>query len=117
MKVLWSLGIHTEPLALPFIAPHCENCKGLRASLKLSHTAASSPSLPPSPGLCGSMNFDEASEQEDDVEEDRTRSLSPHADTTRPASAASGKDTPVSRQIIPLAVKLLTVQTKSHSQD
>uniref|UniRef100_A0A8C4HTV3 Tubby-like protein n=1 Tax=Dicentrarchus labrax TaxID=13489 RepID=A0A8C4HTV3_DICLA len=47
-------------------------------------------------GLCGSMNFDEASEHEDDVEEERTRSLSPNADTTRPASAASGKDIPVS---------------------
>ncbi|XP_018536420.1 tubby-related protein 3 isoform X1 [Lates calcarifer] len=43
-------------------------------------------------GLSGSMNFDEASEHEDDAEEERTRSLSPHTDTTRPASAASGKD-------------------------
>ncbi|XP_040886091.1 tubby-related protein 3 isoform X1 [Toxotes jaculatrix] len=43
-------------------------------------------------GLSGSMNFDEASEHEDDVEEERSRSLSPHTDTTRPASAASGKD-------------------------
>ncbi|XP_028426214.1 tubby-related protein 3 isoform X2 [Perca flavescens] len=45
-------------------------------------------------GLSGSMNFDEASEHEDDVEEKRTRSLSPNADTTRPSSAASGKDIP-----------------------
>ncbi|XP_036976818.1 tubby-related protein 3 isoform X2 [Acanthopagrus latus] len=42
-------------------------------------------------GLSGSMNFDEASEHEDDAEEDRTSSLSPNTDT-RPASAASGKD-------------------------
>lgn len=72
-------------------------CKGLCASLK-------PPLLPPSPGLCGSMNFDEASDQEDDTEEERTRSLSPKPDTTRPSSAASGKDTPVSRRVIPLAV-------------
>ncbi|TKS90541.1 Tubby-related protein 3 [Collichthys lucidus] len=45
-------------------------------------------------GLCGSMNFDEASDNEDDTEEERTRSLSPKPDTTRPSSAASGKDTP-----------------------
>ncbi|XP_034719133.1 tubby-related protein 3 isoform X2 [Etheostoma cragini] len=45
-------------------------------------------------GLSGSMNFDEASEHEDDVEEERTHSLSPNADTTRPSSAASGKDIP-----------------------
>ncbi|XP_041820239.1 tubby-related protein 3 isoform X2 [Chelmon rostratus] len=43
-------------------------------------------------GLSGSMNFDEASEHEDDVEEERTRSLSPNTDGTRPSSAASGKD-------------------------
>ncbi|CAK6950019.1 tubby-related protein 3 isoform X2 [Scomber scombrus] len=43
-------------------------------------------------GLSGSMNFDESSEHEDDAEEERTRSLSPNADTTRPSSAASGKD-------------------------
>ncbi|XP_059182250.1 tubby-related protein 3 [Centropristis striata] len=43
-------------------------------------------------GLSGSMNFDESSEHEDDAEEDRVRSLSPNADTTRPSSAASGKD-------------------------
>ncbi|XP_047192117.1 tubby-related protein 3 isoform X3 [Scophthalmus maximus] len=43
-------------------------------------------------GLCGSMNFDESSEDEDDVEEERTRSLSPRADSTRPASAASSKE-------------------------
>ncbi|KAM9704860.1 tubby-related protein 3 isoform 2-T2 [Menidia menidia] len=45
-------------------------------------------------GLCGSMNFDEASEPEDDTEEERTRSQSSHTDATRPASAASGKDIP-----------------------
>ncbi|XP_033470518.2 tubby-related protein 3 isoform X3 [Epinephelus lanceolatus] len=45
-------------------------------------------------GLSGSMNFDESSEHEDDAEEERTRSLTPNADSTRPASAASGKDTP-----------------------
>ncbi|XP_060886023.1 tubby-related protein 3 isoform X2 [Labrus mixtus] len=45
-------------------------------------------------GLCGSMNFDEDSENEDDGEEERTRSLSTNADTTRPDSAASGKDIP-----------------------
>lgn len=45
-------------------------------------------------GLSGSMNFDEASEHEDDVDEERTRSLSLNADTTRPSSAASGKDVP-----------------------
>uniref|UniRef100_A0A3Q3GVI2 Tubby-like protein n=1 Tax=Labrus bergylta TaxID=56723 RepID=A0A3Q3GVI2_9LABR len=51
------------------------------------HSFTSFPSL----GLCGSMNFDEDSENEDDGEEERTRSLSPNADTTRPDSAASGK--------------------------
>ncbi|XP_072233994.1 tubby-related protein 3 isoform X1 [Leuresthes tenuis] len=45
-------------------------------------------------GLCGSMNFDEVSEHEEDGEEERTRSQSSHTDTTRPASAASGKDIP-----------------------
>ncbi|XP_074481939.1 tubby-related protein 3 isoform X1 [Sebastes fasciatus] len=43
-------------------------------------------------GLSGSMNFDESSEHEDSVEEERP--LSPNEDTTRPSSAASGKDTP-----------------------
>ncbi|XP_067346411.1 tubby-related protein 3 isoform X2 [Channa argus] len=43
-------------------------------------------------GLSGSMNFDEASEHEDDAEEERPRSLSPNTDAIRPASAASGKD-------------------------
>ncbi|XP_008313849.1 tubby-related protein 3 isoform X2 [Cynoglossus semilaevis] len=43
-------------------------------------------------GLCESMNFDESSGNEDNVEEEQTRSLSPHADSTRPASASSGKD-------------------------
>ncbi|XP_030576382.1 tubby-related protein 3 isoform X2 [Archocentrus centrarchus] len=45
-------------------------------------------------GLCESMNFDEASEHEEDAEEERTRSLSSHTDSNRPASAASGKDIP-----------------------
>nr|XP_040031340.1 LOW QUALITY PROTEIN: tubby-related protein 3 [Gasterosteus aculeatus aculeatus] len=45
-------------------------------------------------GLSGSLNFDEDSDPEDDAEEDRSRSLSPHAGNTRPASAASGKDVP-----------------------
>ncbi|XP_056281176.1 tubby-related protein 3 isoform X2 [Pseudoliparis swirei] len=45
-------------------------------------------------GLSGSMNFDEDSEREDDAEEERSRSLSPKAGNTRPASAASGKDIP-----------------------
>ncbi|XP_031714935.1 tubby-related protein 3 isoform X1 [Anarrhichthys ocellatus] len=45
-------------------------------------------------GLSGSMNFDEDSEHEDDAEEERSRSLSPNADNTRPASATSGKDIP-----------------------
>ena len=65
--------------------------EGPHVSLKLSRTFASSPST----GLSGSMNFDEASEHEDDAEEDRTSSLSPNTDT-RPASAASGKDAGVS---------------------
>ncbi|XP_069020938.1 tubby-related protein 3 isoform X3 [Embiotoca jacksoni] len=47
-------------------------------------------------GLCGSMNFDEASEHEEDAEEERTRSLPSHTDTNSPSSAASGKDIPVS---------------------
>uniref|UniRef100_A0A8C3B0Z7 Tubby-like protein n=1 Tax=Cyclopterus lumpus TaxID=8103 RepID=A0A8C3B0Z7_CYCLU len=40
-------------------------------------------------GLSGSMNFDEDSEREDDVEDERSRSLSPNAGNTRPASAGS----------------------------
>lgn len=44
-------------------------------------------------GLSDTMNFDEASEHEDDSE-DQTRSLTPHTDTNRPESAASGKDVP-----------------------
>ncbi|KAK7895952.1 hypothetical protein WMY93_021277 [Mugilogobius chulae] len=43
-------------------------------------------------GLSDTMNFDEASEQEDNLEDER--SLSPQADTNRPASASSGKDIP-----------------------
>uniref|UniRef100_A0A3B3ZDH9 Tubby-like protein n=1 Tax=Periophthalmus magnuspinnatus TaxID=409849 RepID=A0A3B3ZDH9_9GOBI len=45
-------------------------------------------------GLSDTMNFDEASEHEDDLEDGQTHSLSPQADVTRPASAASGKDIP-----------------------
>lgn len=41
------------------------------------------------------MNFDEASEHEEDLEEERTRSRSSHTDSNRPASATSGKDIPV----------------------
>lgn len=52
-------------------------------------------SLPAHTGLSGSMNFDEASENEGDAE-DGSRSLSPNTDTTRPASATSGKEVPVS---------------------
>lgn len=79
------------PLVLRESTSQHENCKGLHASSELSHNFTSSPS----PGLSGSMNFDEASEHEDDVDEERSRSLSPNADT-RPASAASGQDIPVS---------------------
>ncbi|XP_062339245.1 tubby-related protein 3 isoform X6 [Osmerus eperlanus] len=42
-------------------------------------------------GLSGSMNYDEASGDEGDEEEDRTRSLSPNTESTRPASASSTK--------------------------
>lgn len=42
------------------------------------------------------MNFDESSDQEDDAGGRGTPSLSPSGDATRPASASSGKDTPVS---------------------
>ncbi|XP_033989525.1 tubby-related protein 3 isoform X1 [Trematomus bernacchii] len=59
-------------------------------------------------GLCGSMNFDEDSEHEDDGEEERTRSLSPNADT-RPASAASGKDIPEGSSGSPTAESALDV--------
>lgn len=52
--------------------------------------------VPLPPGLCGSMNFDEASEHEDNVEEERPLSLSSQTDTNRPASAASGKNVAVS---------------------
>uniref|UniRef100_A0A3P9QG03 TUB like protein 3 n=1 Tax=Poecilia reticulata TaxID=8081 RepID=A0A3P9QG03_POERE len=47
-------------------------------------------------GLCGSMNFDEASEHGDEANEERTGSLFSNADTPRPASASSGKNAPVS---------------------
>ena len=42
----------------------------LQTALNLPHSSAS---LAP-PGLSGSMNYDEASEDEEDEEEDRTRS-------------------------------------------
>ncbi|KAF3859305.1 hypothetical protein F7725_021704 [Dissostichus mawsoni] len=61
-----------------------------------------------STSLCGSMNFDEDSEHEDDGEEERTRSLSPNADT-RPASAASGKDIPEGSSGSPTAESALDV--------
>ncbi|KAM3858806.1 tubby-related protein 3 [Diretmus argenteus] len=42
-------------------------------------------------GLSGSMKYDETSDEEEDADEERTRSLSPNTDTTRPSSAASNK--------------------------
>uniref|UniRef100_A0A3Q2D693 TUB like protein 3 n=1 Tax=Cyprinodon variegatus TaxID=28743 RepID=A0A3Q2D693_CYPVA len=45
-------------------------------------------------GLCGSMNFDETSEHEDDADENQVSSLSSQTDVTRPASASSGKNIP-----------------------
>ncbi|XP_054876359.1 tubby-related protein 3 isoform X3 [Poeciliopsis prolifica] len=45
-------------------------------------------------GLCGSMNFDEASEQGDEANEERMGSLFSNADAPRPASASSGKNIP-----------------------
>lgn len=47
-------------------------------------------------GLCGSMNFDETNEHEDDADEERISSRSSHTDAPRPASASSGKNIPVS---------------------
>ncbi|XP_036373861.1 tubby-related protein 3 isoform X4 [Megalops cyprinoides] len=45
-------------------------------------------------GLSGSMNYDEASEEEEEEEEeDHARSLSPRAESSRPASASSTKST------------------------
>ncbi|XP_043086675.1 tubby-related protein 3 isoform X1 [Puntigrus tetrazona] len=44
-------------------------------------------------GLSGSMNYDEASEEDDDESEERSRSLSPNTESTRPASASSTKST------------------------
>uniref|UniRef100_A0A671T9I4 Tubby-like protein n=1 Tax=Sinocyclocheilus anshuiensis TaxID=1608454 RepID=A0A671T9I4_9TELE len=44
-------------------------------------------------GLSGSMNYDEASEEDDDEAEERSRSLSPNTESTRPASASSTKST------------------------
>uniref|UniRef100_A0A8C2GZB2 Zmp:0000000711 n=1 Tax=Cyprinus carpio TaxID=7962 RepID=A0A8C2GZB2_CYPCA len=45
-------------------------------------------------GLSGSMNYDEASEDDDgDEAEERNRSLSPNTESTRPASASSTKST------------------------
>uniref|UniRef100_A0A8C6WFX6 Tubby-like protein n=1 Tax=Neogobius melanostomus TaxID=47308 RepID=A0A8C6WFX6_9GOBI len=46
------------------------------------------------PGLSDTMNFDETSEHEDDSEDGQTRSVTPHTDTNRPVSSASGKDIP-----------------------
>ncbi|XP_012734466.2 tubby-related protein 3 isoform X2 [Fundulus heteroclitus] len=45
-------------------------------------------------GLCGSMNFDESSEQEEETDEERICSPSSHGDVPRPASASSGKNIP-----------------------
>nr|XP_015816455.2 tubby-related protein 3 isoform X1 [Nothobranchius furzeri] len=45
-------------------------------------------------GLCGSMNFDEASEKEEEAEEEPPCSLDAQGDADRPASAASGKNVP-----------------------
>uniref|UniRef100_A0A8C6SD40 Tubby-like protein n=1 Tax=Neogobius melanostomus TaxID=47308 RepID=A0A8C6SD40_9GOBI len=45
-------------------------------------------------GLSDTMNFDETSEHEDDSEDGQTRSVTPHTDTNRPVSSASGKDIP-----------------------
>ncbi|KAK5848977.1 hypothetical protein PBY51_008654 [Eleginops maclovinus] len=59
-------------------------------------------------GLSGSMKFDEDSEHDDDEEGERTRSLSPNADT-RPASAASGKDIPEVSSGSPTAESALDV--------
>uniref|UniRef100_A0A8C8J2B5 Tubby-like protein n=1 Tax=Oncorhynchus tshawytscha TaxID=74940 RepID=A0A8C8J2B5_ONCTS len=42
-------------------------------------------------GLSGSMNYEEASEDEEHGDEDRPRSLSPNPESTRPASASSSK--------------------------
>ncbi|XP_070976827.1 tubby-related protein 3-like isoform X3 [Oncorhynchus clarkii lewisi] len=42
-------------------------------------------------GLSGSMNYEEASEDEEHGDEDRPRSLSPNPEATRPASASSSK--------------------------
>lgn len=98
-------GFHFPLFVLSEKASQHENDKDLHVSLKLSHAVPSCPS----PGLSGSMNFDEASEHEDDLEEERTRSLSPNADTTRPSSAASGKDVSVSSPIHSLTIKILTL--------
>ncbi|XP_014063858.1 tubby-related protein 3 isoform X1 [Salmo salar] len=42
-------------------------------------------------GLSGSMNYEEASEDEEHGDEERPRSLSPNPESTRPASASSTK--------------------------
>ncbi|KAG1932578.1 tubby protein [Pimephales promelas] len=44
-------------------------------------------------GLSGSMNYDEASEDDEDEAEEQSRSLSPNTENTRPASASSTKST------------------------
>ncbi|XP_051974338.1 tubby-related protein 3 isoform X2 [Xyrauchen texanus] len=51
-------------------------------------------------GLSGSMNYDEASEDDDDEVEDKSCSLSPNTESTRPASASSNKST---TEVIPLS--------------
>lgn len=61
------------------------------------------------------MNFDEPSEEEDDTDEERTPSLSPSGDIARPASASSGKDTPVSSPLGPVpAPNIPALLTLSH---
>ncbi|XP_010890907.1 tubby-related protein 3 isoform X3 [Esox lucius] len=42
-------------------------------------------------GLSGSMNYDEATDDDQDDDQDRTGSLSPNTESTRPASASSTK--------------------------
>lgn len=79
---------HSPPADIPYNPPYKD--KGLKSRVFYGRP------LLPLPGLCGSMNFDEASEHEEDAEEERTRSLSPHADPTRPASSASSKEVSVS---------------------
>ncbi|XP_051544434.1 tubby-related protein 3-like [Myxocyprinus asiaticus] len=51
-------------------------------------------------GLSGSMNYDEASEDDVDEGEDKICSLSPNTESTRPASASSNKYT---MEVVPLS--------------